>query len=113
MRLVAHQTRKMPLRQIRKSVSLFERLHAKSRHGGNVVTKTIGAWLIEADRRPDPRPGPIKHRGHSVMENIEESPQRVITMIAHSLAHILGNMNRHRPLWPKHPEETLDETRPL
>src|SRR4051794_18361503 len=90
MRLVAHQPRKVPLGQIRESVSLCERLHAEARHGGHVVTKTIGAWLVEADRRPDPRPRPIKHCGHSVVKNIKKPPQRVVTMIPHSLAYVLG-----------------------
>ena len=64
----------------------------------DVIAETVRAGLIEADRRPDPRPRPVKQRGHAMVKDVEEPTQRMIAMIADSFAHVFRDMESAWPL---------------
>ncbi len=75
--------------------------------GGEAVV--VGPVVV--DRRLRLRPGTVEQREQAMVEDVEEARQRRIAARAQPLAHVLGEVERHRPLRPEQPEEEHAEAR--
>ncbi len=66
---------------------------------------------VVVDRRLRLRPGPVEEREQAMVEDVEKARQRGIAARAQPLAHVLGEVERHRPLRAEQAEEANAESR--
>jgi hypothetical protein len=69
----------------------------------------LGAVVLHARLRLRPRA--VEQRQQPVVEHVEKALQRGIAALAQALAHVLGQVQRHRPLRPEQAEEVHAQPR--